>query len=62
MVTVAAQNFFIEAQPYALEFDPAATALIVIDMQRDFVEPGGFGSRAALVKCWATTFRFCAAP
>ena len=43
MVTVAAQNFFIEAEPYALEFDPAATALIVIDMQRDFVEPGGFG-------------------
>ncbi len=24
-------------------FDPATTALVIIDMQRDFVEPGGFG-------------------
>lgn len=31
------------AQPFACEFDPASTALIVIDMQRDFIEPGGFG-------------------
>lgn len=31
------------AKPYAFEFEPAATALVVIDMQRDFVEPGGFG-------------------
>ena len=28
--------------PYA--FDPETTALVVIDMQRDFLEPGGFGS------------------
>jgi len=34
----------IEAQPFAVEIDPASTALIVIDMQRDFVEPGGFGA------------------
>jgi nicotinamidase-related amidase len=32
-----------EAEPYPLEFDPASTALLIIDMQRDFVEPGGFG-------------------
>ncbi len=32
------------ALPFAFDFDPAATALIVIDMQRDFVEPGGFGA------------------
>lgn len=32
-----------DAQPYGFDFDPAATALIVIDMQRDFLEPGGFG-------------------
>ena len=32
------------AQPYAFEFDPAHAALIVIDMQRDFIEPGGFGA------------------
>ena len=31
------------AQPYEYEFDPAHTALAVIDMQRDFIEPGGFG-------------------
>ena len=33
----------VEAEPYAFEFDPATTALVIIDMQRDFVEPGGFG-------------------
>jgi nicotinamidase-related amidase len=32
------------ALPFAFSFDPATTALIVIDMQRDFVEPGGFGA------------------
>ncbi len=31
------------ARPFAFEFDPATTAVIVIDMQRDFVERGGFG-------------------
>ena len=31
------------AEPYELEFDPATTALVIIDMQRDFVMPGGFG-------------------
>src|SRR3954464_7236847 len=31
------------ALPYPFTFDPAATALVVIDMQRDFLEPGGFG-------------------
>ena len=33
----------IEAQPYDFAFDPACCALLVIDMQRDFLEPGGFG-------------------
>ncbi len=33
----------IDAQPFAYEFELARTALIIIDMQRDFVEPGGFG-------------------
>ncbi len=33
----------IEAAPFAWEFDPSRTALVCIDMQRDFVEPGGFG-------------------
>src|SRR6266545_1925992 len=40
----AAMSFMkMHAEPYEFEFDPRATALIVIDMQRDFVEPGGFG-------------------
>jgi len=33
----------IAAQPFDYSFDPAHIALIVIDMQRDFIEPGGFG-------------------
>jgi len=32
-----------DAQPFPFEFDPAGTALLIIDMQRDFIEPGGFG-------------------
>lgn len=39
-----AANLTIQAQPFDFEFDVAHTALIVIDMQRDFVEPGGFGA------------------
>jgi nicotinamidase-related amidase len=31
------------AEPYEFEFDPTSTALLIIDMQRDFVLPGGFG-------------------
>jgi biuret amidohydrolase len=33
----------IQAEPYDFEFDIDTTALVMIDMQRDFVEPGGFG-------------------
>jgi len=32
-----------QAEPFALNFNLETTALVVIDMQRDFVEPGGFG-------------------
>jgi nicotinamidase-related amidase len=32
------------AEPYAFDFDPAHAALLIIDMQRDFLEPGGFGA------------------
>jgi nicotinamidase-related amidase len=33
----------VPARPYEYEFDPATTALLIIDMQRDFLEPAGFG-------------------
>jgi len=33
----------VAAEPSALEIDLARTALVLIDMQRDFLEPGGFG-------------------
>ncbi|MFE8646819.1 cysteine hydrolase family protein [Sphingomonas sp. NCPPB 2930] len=34
----------LDANPFAYRFAPARTALVVIDMQRDFLEPGGFGA------------------
>jgi len=37
MLTVA-------ARPYPYSFEPKHTALVLIDMQRDFLEPGGFGA------------------
>ena len=37
MITIA-------AKPFDFELLPGSTALVVIDMQRDFVEPGGFGA------------------
>lgn len=33
----------IDANPFTYEFVVAHTALVIIDMQRDFIEPGGFG-------------------
>src|SRR5579862_8256059 len=33
----------IPAEPYPFDFVPATCALLIIDMQRDFLEPGGFG-------------------
>ncbi len=33
----------IQAEPEAVSLDLTRTALITIDMQRDFLEPGGFG-------------------
>jgi nicotinamidase-related amidase len=36
-------SHLIAAEPAAVELTWAHTALIIIDMQRDFLEPGGFG-------------------
>jgi biuret amidohydrolase len=33
----------VNALPSNFSFDPATTALVIIDMQRDFIERGGFG-------------------
>lgn len=43
------QSIF-QAQPFELPFDPRTTALVMIDMQRDFVEAG------ASVRHWAMMF------
>ena len=35
------------AKPFASSFVAQRIALVMIDMQRDFLEPGGFGARLA---------------
>jgi len=37
------EKLIVKAEPYDYEFEPQHTALLVIDMQNDFVNPGGFG-------------------
>jgi nicotinamidase-related amidase len=37
------QPLTVKAEPYSFELFPESCALLVIDMQRDFLEPGGFG-------------------
>jgi nicotinamidase-related amidase len=34
----------VAAEPYAFALNPSECALLIIDMQRDFLEPGGFGA------------------
>jgi nicotinamidase-related amidase len=43
MTHAPAGRSLVAARPYEFTLEPAATALLVIDMQRDFLEPGGFG-------------------
>lgn len=33
----------VEAKPHEYSLDLGSAALLIIDMQRDFLEPGGFG-------------------
>jgi nicotinamidase-related amidase len=41
--TITTAPLTVSARPYEFTFNPATTALVVIDMQRDFLEPEGFG-------------------
>jgi len=43
MSRAAPPSRILRAQPFEFVFEPARTALVMIDLQRDFVEPGGFG-------------------
>ncbi|HHV37975.1 MAG TPA: cysteine hydrolase [Tepidimicrobium sp.] len=38
-------EYIVKAKPYEYEFDLDKTALIIIDMQRDFCASGGFGEK-----------------
>ncbi len=40
----ASDRVSVAATPFAYRLAPGRTALVVIDMQRDFIEPGGFGA------------------
>ncbi len=40
---VTTRRLTVSADPYEFTFVPARCALLIIDMQRDFLEPGGFG-------------------
>ncbi|MGL5329802.1 MAG: cysteine hydrolase family protein, partial [Peptostreptococcaceae bacterium] len=37
------KNIIVQAKPFDFDFNKEDTALIIIDMQRDFCAPGGFG-------------------
>jgi nicotinamidase-related amidase len=42
-MAITNHNVTIPAEPYGFELAPRECALLIIDMQRDFLEPGGFG-------------------
>jgi biuret amidohydrolase len=56
------RTVLVDAEPDPIAIDPRRTAVVLIDMQRDFLEPGGFGEtlgndvsllHAAVVPCRA---------
>ncbi len=42
-MTTTTRALTVDARPFEFRFVPARTAVVMIDMQRDFIEPGGFG-------------------
>ena len=55
-------NTVIDAEPAAIAFARERTALLIIDMQRDFLEPGGFGeSLGNNVSCLSAAIPPCRA-
>ena len=64
----------IAAEPYPFAFAPEHCALLIIDMQRDFLEPGGFGEMlgndvsqlaapsSPIAACWRPGARRSAGP
>jgi nicotinamidase-related amidase len=42
-MAISATSSLLAAEPQPIALDWTATALVIIDMQRDFLEPGGFG-------------------
>ena len=42
-MTTTTRALAVAARPFEFRFVPARTAVVMIDMQRDFIEPGGFG-------------------
>jgi len=43
MSNLNSSTLIVEADPYEYQLHPDKCALLIIDMQRDFLEPGGFG-------------------
>ena len=51
------KHITIPARPFAFELPAGRTALIVIDMQRDFIEPGGTVIRSLRISPRVTASR-----